>query len=251
MTQLVGVSREEPFPEEPELIEKLKRVNPRGLLRETPVSDLITPCRDWIEEWFGQKEMMAKQVWRLFRERTELPVSYWTMKRYLRTHFQFGVPVVTIRMEVEPGSQAQVDLGYVGMMVDPVTGKLRRSWAFIITISFSRHRFVRFIFRPDVCNWIDCHIRAFEFFWGVPTSVVLDNLKAGVIKADLYDPMLNRAYGELERYYEFVADPAKAGKPRHKGKMDRGVPVVRKNLLAGRTFRDIDEANERGLRWCR
>jgi hypothetical protein len=80
---------------------------------------------------------------------------------------------------------------------------------------------------------------------------VLDNLKAGVIKADLYDPTLNRAYGELERHYGFVADPAKAGKPRHKGKVERGVPVVRKHLLAGRTFRDIEEANQRALRWSR
>src|SRR4030066_236760 len=159
--------------------------------------------------------------------------------------FQFGAPFVPVRIEVEAGSQAQVDLGYAGMMVDPATGKLRRAWAFIMTLSFSRHRFVRFIFRSDVRNWIDSHIRAFEFFGGVPTSVVLDNLKAGVIKADLYDPTLNRAYGGLERHYGFGADPAKAGKPRHKGKVERGVPVVRKHLLAGRTFRDIEEANQR------
>ncbi len=56
---------------------------------------------------------------------------------------------------------------------------------------------------------------------------------------------------ELERHYGFVADPAKAGKPKHKGKVERGVPVVRKHLLAGRNFQDIDEANQRALRWCR
>jgi len=98
---------------------------------------------------------------------------------------------------------------------------------------------------------MDCHIRAFEFFGGVPASVVLDNLKAGVLKADIYDPTLNRAYGELERHYGFIADPAKARMARHKGKVERGVPVVRKHLLAGRSFRDIDEANQRALRWCR
>ena len=251
MAQLVGVSRGEPFPEETELVEKLKVLHHGGLLRETPVKDLILPYRDWIEGLLGQREITAKQVWRLFREETGLPVSYWTMKRYLRSQFQFGTPPVTVRLEVEPGSQAQVDFGYAGMMVDPSTGKLRRAWAFIMTLSYSRHRFVRFIFHQDVRNWIDCHIRAFEFFGGVPTSIVLDNLKAGVTKADIYDPTLNRAYGELERHYTFVADPAKSGKPKHKGKVERGVPVVRKHLLAGRTFRDIDEANQRALRWSR
>ncbi len=72
-----------------------------------------------------------------------------------------------------------------------------------------------------------------------------------MLKADIYDPTLNRAYGELERHYGFVADPAKAGKAKHKGKVEKGVSVVRKHLLAGRSFRDIDEANQRALRWSR
>ena len=162
LAQSVGVSREGAFPQEAELVERLKVLDPPGLLRETPVTDKILPHRDWIESLFEHPHMTAKQVWRLFREQTELPVSYWTMKRYLRTQFQFGVPAVTVRMEVEPGKQAQVDFGDVGMMVDPLTGKLRKAWVFIMTLSYSRHRFVRFIFRQDVAHWIDCHIRAFE-----------------------------------------------------------------------------------------
>lgn len=85
---------------------------------------------------------------------------------------------------------------------------------------------------------------------GVPATVVLDNLKAGVLKPDIYDPTLNPAYAELERHYGFVADPAKVRTPRHKGKVERSVPVVRQQLLAGRQFRDINEANQRALTWC-
>ena len=71
---------------------------------------------------------------------------------------------MTIRLEVEPGSQVQVDFGGVKTMFDPVTGKSRRAGAFIMTLSYSHHRFVRFAFRPDGPAWIDCHIRAFESF---------------------------------------------------------------------------------------
>jgi transposase len=251
LAQSIGVYRDRPLPLETELVSQLASLSNSRLLREKPARELIVPHREWIEERLKVPEITAKQIWRLLKEDKGVGVGYCTMKRYLKAEFRFGAPFVTVRIEVEPGSQAQVDLGYAGMMVDPATGKLRRAWAFIMTLSFSRHRFVRFIFRSDVRNWIDSHIRAFEFFGGVPTSVVLDNLKAGVIKADLYDPTLNRAYGELERHYGFVADPAKAGKPRHKGKVERGVPVVRKHLLAGRTFRDIEEANQRALRWSR
>jgi len=94
-------------------------------------------------------------------------------------------------------------------------------------------------------------VRAFDFFGGVPGTIVLDNLKAGVVKADIYDPTLNRAYAEMERHYGFVADPAKVASPKLKGKVERNVGVMRRHLLAGRRFRDVDEANERALRWCK
>lgn len=231
LAQGVGVERGGPFPEESDLLRRIKEMSEPEVIREFPAQDLIDPHREWIGELLKNEQITAKQVWRLLLERTGCRVSYPTVKRYLKARFQFRVPAVTVRLEVEPGSQAQVDFGYAGMMVDPLTGKLRRAWAFIMTLSFSRHRFVRFVFRQDIWNWIDCHIRAFEFFGGVPKTIVLDNLKAGVIKSDVYDPILNRAYGELERHYGFVADPAKARKPQHKGKVERQVPVVRKHLL--------------------
>jgi hypothetical protein len=145
---------------------------------------------------------------------------------------------------MEPGSQAQVDLGYVGQMMNPATGKLRKTWAFIMTLSYSQHRFDCFIFRQDLRNWIDCHRRAFEFLGGIPATVAIDNLKTGVLKADLCDPTLNRAYAEMEQHYGFIVDPTKIAAPLHKGKVERGVPVVRKHLLAGRNFRHIEEAKK-------
>lgn len=255
LAQAAGVRRGSPFPLEGDLINRLKEAQTSVLLRETPGQDQIRTHHEWIAGLFregeGKEDLTAKQVWRLFRERTGLPIGYSTMKRYLGAQFQLGAPPVTVRLEVEPGSQAQVDFGRAGMMMDPATGQRRRAWAFIMTLSCSRHRFVRFVFRQDGPTWIDCHIRAFESFQGVPATIVLDNLKSGVIKPDIYDPVLNRAYGELERHYGFVADPAKVGLARHKGKVERSMPVVRQQLLAGRTYKDLDEANERAQKWCR
>jgi transposase len=251
LAQQAGVSRGGPFPEESELVARLNPLTDSPLLRERPRQDILAPHEEWFKQLLKDDQMTAKQAWRLFRERTGATVSYCTLKRYLRAQFQFGAPRATVRLEVMPGSQAQVDFGYAGRMIDPETGQIRKTWAFIMTLSFSRHRFVRFVFRQDVANWIDCHIRAFEFFGGIPATILLDNLKPGVVKADIYDPTINRAYGELERHYGFVADPAKVRQPRHKGKVERLVPVVRKSFLAGRSFLDIDEANERVLHWCR
>jgi len=251
LAQAVGVTRGAPFPPEGDLADKLKASMDATVLKVTPVRDMIAPHQEWITDLLQNEKIEAKQIWRLFQERTGLRIGYCTMLRYLKSQFQWGKPAVTVRIEVAPGSQAQVDFGYAGMMKDPETGNLRRTWAFIMVLSYSRHRFVRFVFRQDVRNWIDCHVGAFAFFGAVPGSIVLDNLKPGVVKPDIYDPTLNRAYADLERHYGFVADPAKVGKPKHKGKVERMVAVVRRHLLAGRDFRDIDEANERALTWCR
>ena len=75
-----------------------------------------------------------------------------------------------------------------------LAGQMRSLWAFVMTLSCSRHRFLRFVERQDVETWLDCHVRAFEFFGGVPETVLLDNLKSGVVRSDLYDPTVNRAY---------------------------------------------------------
>ncbi len=250
LARSAGVERGAPFPDEGELNAKLKALQDTDFLYETPAQDLLDPHRDWISSLL-EKDIEGKQIWRLLQERTGLTIGYSTLKRYLHAHFQWGSPPVTVRMEVEPGSQAQADFGYVGRMRDPSSGKMRKAWAFIMTLSYSRHRFVRFVFSQEISSWMDCHIRAFAFFGGVPAALVLDNLKSGVVKPDLYDPTLNRAYAELERHYGFVADPAKVASPKQKGKVERNVPVVRNHLLAGREFRDIDEANDRVPRWCR
>lgn len=248
----VGLRREGPFPDEQEMLGKLKPVLDRSaLFRQAPAKEALGLYRDEIEKLLAEKDMTAKQVMRLLVEGHGLNVSYASVLRYIGQQFNLGKPEATVHLETEPGKEAQVDFGYAGLMRDPESGRHRRTWCFVMTLSHSRHRFVRFVFHQDSPTWIDCHIRAFEFFHGVVSWVVLDNLKSGVVKPDLYDPRIHRAYADLERHYHFAADPTGSKRPKHKGKVERAVPVVRKHLLAGRKFKDINEANERALTWCR
>ena len=74
----------------------------------------------------------------------------------------------------------------------------------------------------DQRTWTACHVEAFDYFGGVPRRLVSDNLKTGVIKPDIYDPMLNRSYAELAAHYRCLIDPARALKPKDKpGSNDR------------------------------
>ena len=128
-------------------------------------------------------------------------MGYTSLKRYIHCHFEdiISNKTITVHLEKKAGEEAQVDFGYAGMLFDPEKERMRKVWAFVMTLSYSRYPFVRFVYRMNIENWIDCHIRAFEFFSGVPKKIVLDNLKSGIVKADIYDPILNPTYAELER----------------------------------------------------
>src|SRR5512141_3019279 len=148
--EAAGLLRGEPFPCESDLAARLRGLRDRGVVREAPARERITPHRQWIEELLKDPQMRAKQVWRLLKEIKAISVGYCTVKRYLRAEFGYRQSPVTVRMEVEPGSQAQADFGYIGKMFDPETQRLRKTWAFVMTLSYSRHRFVRLVFRPDI-----------------------------------------------------------------------------------------------------
>jgi len=245
----LSVNRSDPLPEEQELIGKLNELMAqRAAIYEAPATERVARFRDDIERWFEDPNMTAKQAWRLLEENHQINVGYTTVKRYVRKEFPRQSPHVTVRLETPPGDEAQVDFGYAGLMYDPVEQKKRKSWALIMTLSYSRHRFV---FRQDIPAWLDCHERAFAWFGGVPSTIVLENLKSGVVKSDIYDPLVNYAYADLERHYGFIADPAKRGDAEQKGTVERSVASVKQQLLAGRTFTSIREANERALLWCR
>lgn len=245
-----GVSRDKALPEESELSMLVASVVKVAVF-EQPARERIRLYHQQIKEWLEQPHMTLTQVQRLLEENYELVTSYMSVHRYVRKHLQESSRPVTVRVHSRSGEQAQADFGYAGRMIDPETGKRRKAWAFIMILSYSRHRFVRFVFRQDSETWLDCHIRAFDFFQGTTKLIVLDNLRDGVVQPDIYDPTLNPAYAELERHFGFIADPAKVRMARHKGKIERSVPVVRQQLIAGRSYRDLDEANERALRWCR
>src|ERR1039458_5820398 len=141
----------------------------------------------------------------------------------------------------EAGEQAQIDYGQLGRWPDPVSGKLRTVWAFVMVLAYSRHMFVRPVLTMDQRAWTECNTAAFEFFGGVPARLVPDNLKTGVDKPDLYDPKVNRSYAEMAAHYGCLIDPARALKPRDKARVERPMPYVRDSFWRGREFTTLKE----------
>lgn len=155
----------------------------------------------------GLRTNCATTVWHRLCRQTGLGVSLSSFRRYLRLIMpeMLDPRKVTVwRPEVAPGEEAQVDFGSLGLWEDPRTGKRQRIWAFALALSYSRHLFIRPVMRLDSLTWLTCHVAAFGFLEAVPQRIVLDNLKDGVLKPDLYDPQYNRAYAELCRLRNYA-----------------------------------------------
>lgn len=202
----------------------------------------------------GLRETCAATVWQRLRDEEGLRASYNSFRRYVKRRMPGAGKQtrITVRREdPPPGEEAQVDFGYLGLWRDPLTGKARRVWMFAMELSFSRYPYARAFFSQDQKAWQEGHIKAMEFYGGVPGRVVLDNLKAGVLKPDLYDPRFNRGYEELARHYGFLIDPARAGKARDKARVERLIPYIRSSFWKGREFPDPEEINPGLEQWCR
>jgi len=110
----------------------------------------------------------------------------------------------------------------------------------------SNYTFAEATWTQGLADWIGSHLRAFEFFGGLPEIVVPDNLKSGVTRACRYEPDINRTYEEMAAHYGVAVIPARRMKPRDKAKVEAGVLVVERWIMAAlrkRKFFSLGEVN--------
>jgi transposase len=174
--------------------------------------------------------------------------SYDSVKRYAKK-LQLSCPETCVRIETAPGEEAQVDFGKSqAPTLDPATGTYKIPWIFKMTLCFSRHSYEEAVWKQDIETFIRCHERAFESFGGVTKVVRLDNLKAGVARACLYDPEINKVYASYARHAGFTPLACKPNKPEHKGKVERGIGYT-KNAIKCKRFEGLEQVNAYLRHW--
>jgi transposase len=221
------------------------------LARAEPVQPppRLMPYHDEIADFLGAG-LQVKVAWERFSaSHPDVRASYTAFRRFVRRYVDERPRRAVVRLEVDPGDEAQVDFGYAGMISRALGEAPAKTWAFVMTLSHSRHQYVELVQDQTVGTWLFLHRNAFQFLGGVPRKVVLDNLKAGIIKASVTDPEVQRAYRECAEHYGFVISPCVARTPEHKGKVERGVQYVKRSFLAGRSFRSLIEANNEAIDW--
>jgi len=193
-------------------------------------------------------EMVA--IWQRLRDNYGYSGSYSAVRRFVH-QLEPQKPGAFARVQTAPGQEMQVDFGEVGQLYDPSSGEIRTSYAFVATLSYSRHQYAEIVFDQKVVTWIGLHRRAFEYFAGVPVRVVPDNMKAAVQKILIHDAVLGEAYRKMALHYGFMISPTIPYTPRHKGKVENGVHYVQRNFMAGQEFADIHCANRHLKNWIR
>lgn len=133
------------------------------------------------------------------------------------------------------------------VIVDLLTGEVRQMELFVMSWGASHYLYAEAQPSQEIAHWVAGHVRAFEYFGCVPKFVVPDNLKSAVTKACRYDPDVNRSYTELADHYKFGVLPARPAKPKDKAKVENGVLIVQRWILArlrNRIFHSLAELNK-------
>lgn len=131
-------------------------------------------------------------------------------------------------------------------VIDPTTGEIRSVAVFVAVLGASNYTYAEATWDQKLPNWIGSHVRAFQFFGGVPALLVPDNLKSAVTKANRYEPELNRTYADLACHYATAIVPARPYKPKDKAKVENAVLVVERWILVRlrhQTFVGLAELN--------
>jgi len=173
------------------------------------------------------------------------------LRRFAQKYLDFGHKDSTVRMaDVRPGEVAEIDFGRLGFIHDDETGRKRALHALIVTLVFSRHQYVHVTHSQKLDDVIEGLEAAWEFFGGVTARVVIDNLKAAVVKAERYEPVFQRTFNEYADHRGFVIDAAVARHPTGKPHVERQVQYVRNNFFRGEQWLNRAHVQREVKHWC-
>ena len=203
---------------------------------------------DWkeVRNELRRKSVTLKLLWTEYRERHPDGYGYSQFCELYRQWLQKLDP--PMRLTHKAGEKLFVDYaGETVPIVNPETGEIIQAEIFVTVLGASNYTYAEAQASQDKANWIGGHVRALFFLGGVPQLIVPDNLKSGVKDPCYYEPELNPTYQELAEHYGVAILPARVRKPRDKAKVEVGVQVVERWILARlrqRTFFSLAELNQ-------
>jgi transposase len=206
-----------------------------------------TPGFAWMhEELRRHKHVTLQLLWEEYKEAQPEGYQY---SQFCELYRRWARKVdVVLRQEHHAGEKMFVDhAGPTVPIVNRETGEIRHASIFVSVLGASNYTYAEATWKRDLVSWIGSHNRTLEFYGGVPTVTVPDNWKTGITDSCYYEPDLNPTYRDWAAHYDTVVIPARVRKPRDKAKVEAGVLIVERWILAAlrhRTFFTLAELNE-------
>lgn len=205
------------------------------------------PPPDWssVHIELRRKGVTLLLLWREYRVKHPDGLSYSSFCHGYHAHSKSVSPVM--KQVHKAGEKSFVD--YAGMTVpwiDCSTGIVHEAQIFVGVLGASQYIFVEATATQQLHDWIQSHVNMFQFFEGVTSIVVPDNLRSGVKKAHIYDPDINQNYQNFSEHYGVAIVPARVRAPKDKAKVENAVGHVERQILAAfrdRTFTSLYEIN--------
>jgi transposase len=206
------------------------------------------PQPDWavVHRELRRPSVTLMLLWEEYCDSTSHGFSYsWFCERYKEW---VGRLKPTLRQVHVAGEKLFVDYsGHTMEVIDGLTGEVLSAQIFVAVLGASNYTYAEATFTQSLPDWISSHVRAFTFLGGTARQTVSDNLKAGVTRACFHEPMVNRTYADLARHYKTAILPARPYHPRDKAKVEVGVQIVGRWILArlrNRRFFSLAALNE-------
>ena len=204
------------------------------------------PHRAWIEAQV-QLGRNAVAIYQDLVEAHGFSHRYNSVKRFVAA-LRARAPERFDVLEFAPGEEAQVDYGQ-GALTLYRPGKYKRPYLFVMTLKHSGKSFRKTVWKTNQEVWAQLHEQAFRALGGCPRYVVLDNLKEGVIRPDLYAPEFNPVYAAMLAHYGVVADACRVRDPNRKGTVENAIQHTQGTALKGRRFESIEAQNAWLCHW--
>jgi len=237
-----------PLPDEiDDAILELRLYPPRPTTREQ------RPLPNWAEIHRELKRpgVTLELLWQEYREQHPSGYAY---SRFCDLHRAWEKRVSpTMRQTHIAGERMFVDYsGTKLQLIERTTGEVLTAELFVAVLGASNFTYAEATWTQSLPDWIGSHTRAFSYFRGVSAMVVSDNLKSGITKACFYEPNVNRTYREMAKHYDTAIVPARPNKPKDKAKVEVGVQVAKRWIIAKlrkRKFFTLAELNA-AIREC-
>jgi transposase len=216
--------------------------------QRAPAPGRRIPAPDWAElhKELRRKSVTLSLLWGEYRQAHPEGYGYSQFCHHYRQWAKQLKPMM--RQKHKAGEKLFIDYaGQTVPVVEPQTGEIRQAQIFVAVLGASNYTYAEAHESQALVHWIGAHVRALAFFGGVPQVLVPDNLKAGVKSPHRYEPDLNPSYQEFARHYGVAVVPARVRKPKDKAKVEVGVQVVERWILArlrDHTFFSLAELNQ-------